>query len=267
LQNFVRQFHYVDDQRLPLIRGIGIGEGSSTYHWDARVRTDALIVLQITLSGAGKVTCGNHHTQISVNEAFLGKIPGNYCYFGEDWRFLFIEFSAGMTQWLDQGLTIINLPPSFVHELLTLANTLCSQGEWPLLENAKVAFPLFLTIKEAVITATKPTEALQQIKLYLDTHYFEEISLDDLAERYELSKYQIIRQFEAAYGSSPIRYVKKVRVIQSLPLLWEGRTITEVATAVGFATGNYFSKVFKKEMGVSPSSYQQQKIYYYGSTE
>lgn len=266
MQNFVRQFHYVDDQRLPLIQGIGIGEGNASYYWDARIRTEALIVLQVTLSGSGTVISGKRNVRLSTNEAFFGKIPGNYCYFGEDWRFLFIEFSAGMTQWLDQGLTIVKLPESLVAELHLLASTLSNQGEWPLLENAKAAFSLFLTLKEAVATATQATEGVQQIKAYLDSHYFEEISLDYLAERYGGSKYQIIRQFEAAYGSAPIHYVKKVRIIRSLALLWEGRPIAEVATSVGFATANYFSKVFKKEMGVTPSTYKQQKIYY-GASE
>ncbi|WP_239644658.1 helix-turn-helix domain-containing protein [Enterococcus crotali] len=77
-----------------------------------------------------------------------------------------------------------------------------------------------------------------------------------------MSKYTLIRQFEEVYKTSPIHYLKQVRIIQSLSLLWEEETIGQVAKKVGFSTGNYFSKVFKKEMGMSPSEYRNQKEIY-----
>lgn len=261
MQKFVRQFHYVDDQHLPFIRGIGLGTGSQEYYWDARHRKESMIVLQVTLSGQGTVVRDQTTLTLRKHQAFFAKIPGNYTYYGEDWQFLFIEFSAGMTQWLDQPFMTGSLTDMLVGKLQETVEKLRT-GEWSVTENAKMAFVLFLEIKEAMQAAKRQLTNSQAIKQHLDTHYFEDIGLDDLANSFSLSKYQIIRQFEAAYGIPPIQYMKKVRVIQSLPMLWEGKPIREVAQAVGFATGNYFSKVFKKELGLSPSEYKQQKQYY-----
>lgn len=263
MRNFVRQFHYTNDQHLPIIRGVGIGEGNSTYNWDARVRKEQLIVLQVTLDGVGFLEIGGRRISLTKNKAFFAKIPGNYRYFGEEWRFLFIEFSAIMTQWLDTSLSIIELSTDLIERLRSIVIDL-KERELSAMQNAKMAFDLFLDIKEAIQNEIQQkTDGIQAVKKYIDTYYFEDISLDFLSERYMMSKYTLIRQFEETYKSSPINYLKQVRIIQSLSLLWEEEEIGQVAKKVGFSTGNYFSKVFKKEMGMSPSEYRNQKEIYF----
>lgn len=263
LQNFVQPFHYIDEQHLPLIRGIGVGQGSIDYDWDASSRKDQLIVLQVTLSGEGFLELGQQTISLTKNKAFFAKIPEKYRYFGEDWHFLFIEFSAGMSQWLNTSISIIEFSDLFIDTLkkfiLDIKNQMLT-----LTQNAKIAFALFLDIKEEIQKELQQkTNVIQAIKKHIDTHYFEDISLEQLSERYKLSKYRIIREFEATYLSPPIHYLKKVRIFHSLTLLWEDNTVETVAQKVGFSTGNYFSKVFKKEMGLSPSEYKNQKTRYY----
>lgn len=263
MRNFVRQFHYTDEQHLPIIRGVGIGEGSSTYHWDARVRKEQLIVLQVTLTGEGFIEMGGRRISLTENNAFFAKIPGNYRYFGEEWQFLFIEFSAIMTQWLDTSISIIELSADLIERLRRVVLDL-KDRELSAVQNAKIAFALFLDIKETIQNQIRQkTDEIQAVKIFIDTHYFEDISLDFLSEKYMMSKYTLIRQFEKVYKSSPINYLNQVRIIQSLSLLWEEEAIAQVARKVGFSTGNYFSKVFKKEMGMSPSEYRRQKEIYY----
>lgn len=263
LQKFVRQFHYINEQHLPLIRGVGIGRGSLDYDWDARTRKEQFIVLQVTLEGEGFLKTSKKTTSLTKNKAFLAKIPENFRYFGEDWHFLFIEFSSGMTQWLDTPISIVELSDSFVERLRGFVLDINTQ-ELTITENAKAAFPLFLDIKEEIQKETPiKTITIQAVKEHIDHYYFEDISLEQLSEKYELSKYKLIRQFEAAYASSPMRYLKKVRILHSLSLLWEDEAVETIAQKVGFSTGNYFSKVFKKELGISPSDYKKQKIRYY----
>lgn len=263
MRNFVRQFHYINEQHLPLIQGIGIGQGSSRYDWDASSRKEQLIVLQVTLSGQGFIQMGEKTITLTQNKAFFAKIPGNYRYFGKDWHFLFIEFSGNMNQWLDTSISVIELSEVFIELLRTFIFDLKTQ-ELTVTQNAKAAFPLFLDIKEEIQKENQQkTTIIETVKKYIDEHYFEDISLEFLSEKYELSKYKLIRQFEVAYNSPPIRYLKKVRILHSLSLLWEDQAVEVVASTVGFTTGNYFSKVFKKEMGISPSEYRNRKSHYY----
>ena len=59
-------------------------------------------------------------------------------------------------------------------------------------------------------------------------------------------------------GVTPITYLTRYRLKQARALLEAGqRSITEVALAVGFADSAYFSRVFQREVGVSPSAYQR----------
>lgn len=259
----MRQFHYINEQHLPLIRGIGIGQGNSKYDWDAHTRKEQLIVLQLTLEGQGFVQIGKRTVPLTKDMAFFAKIPGNYRYFGADWHFLFIEFSGNMIQWLDSAMSMVTLSTTFI-EMLTDFILDLKTRELTITQNAQAAFALFLDIKEELQKEIQQkTDTIQAVKKYIDNHFSEDISLEVLSEKYKLSKYKLIREFDVAYSSPPIRYLNKIRILHSLSLLWEDDAVEIVAKKVGFSTGNYFSKVFKKEMGVSPSEYKHQKIRYY----
>ena len=80
--------------------------------------------------------------------------------------------------------------------------------------------------------------------------------LDELAERLEVSKAHLIRQFTKAVGISPGKYITRVKVdYAKLLLQGEEPSISYVAEASGFANSNYFAKVFRRETGMTPTEY------------
>lgn len=80
--------------------------------------------------------------------------------------------------------------------------------------------------------------------------------LDALARRLQVSKAHLIRKFTKETGISPGKYIIRVRVeYAKLLLRGEGNSIAYVAEAAGFANANYFAKVFRRELGMSPSEY------------
>ena len=80
--------------------------------------------------------------------------------------------------------------------------------------------------------------------------------MDELAQRLEVSKAHLIRTFTKSVGISPGKYLTRVRVEYAKLLLRdEDVSVTYVAEAAGFANANYFSKVFRRETGMSPSEY------------
>jgi AraC-like DNA-binding protein/mannose-6-phosphate isomerase-like protein (cupin superfamily) len=95
---------------------------------------------------------------------------------------------------------------------------------------------------------------------HLETQYDSEIDLDQLAGIAHMSKRHFLRAFRAAVGKSPIAYLIERRVDRAAALLRHGgANVTEVAFRVGFNDSNYFSRQFRKVMGVSPREYQKEQ--------
>ncbi len=92
---------------------------------------------------------------------------------------------------------------------------------------------------------------------YIHTHYMDPISRSDIAGHVGVSERHLTRCFRQEIGVSPTSYLNRYRVRQAKRLLDAGKLgITDVAMAVGFSSGGYFSRVFRQEMGVSPQGYQ-----------
>ncbi|MFG6331650.1 MAG: response regulator [Lachnospiraceae bacterium] len=102
---------------------------------------------------------------------------------------------------------------------------------------------------------------VQNIREFIEKHYMEDISLSDLADMFYLSKEHLSRLFKKETGRNLFSYLMDLKLAEARRLLTEtDRTLDDIAFSLGFSNGNYFSKVFKKNVGVSPSSYRNQEI-------
>jgi transcriptional regulator GlxA family with amidase domain len=81
--------------------------------------------------------------------------------------------------------------------------------------------------------------------------------IDELADLLEVTKHHLIRVFTAATGTSPGKYLADIRIFHAKSLLRSGEDapMEIIAGACGYSCGNYFSKVFKKHVGLTPSEY------------
>jgi AraC-like DNA-binding protein len=98
---------------------------------------------------------------------------------------------------------------------------------------------------------------VRKVMAYIHTHYAEDISREQMASHAGISARHLTRTFASEAGLTPIDYLNRFRVVQARGLLDEGCTnITEVMGAVGFRDSSYFSRVFRREVGMSPSAYR-----------
>lgn len=93
---------------------------------------------------------------------------------------------------------------------------------------------------------------------YIENHFDESISVAELAELSHYSERHFMRIFRKAYNASPIEYIINLRINRACALLTGAElTVSETAVKCGFDDVNYFSRLFKKKTGVSPSEYRK----------
>lgn len=98
---------------------------------------------------------------------------------------------------------------------------------------------------------------LYKAVLYMDQHFTEQISLEDLAKMSYLSERQFRRLFTQRYGISPTRHMQRLRINKARYLLRNSElNINEIAQSTGFVDSNYFTRQFKNETGISPKQYR-----------
>jgi len=97
---------------------------------------------------------------------------------------------------------------------------------------------------------------LRRIRVYIDAHIGEHISLDDLARQAGISRFHFARQFRLTTGESPMGYLRRVRIERSKSILQSRETtIAEVAANLGFSDQSHFTRTFGRMVGVSPGSF------------
>lgn len=92
---------------------------------------------------------------------------------------------------------------------------------------------------------------------FINIHYASPISLGDVADHIGISESYLSRLFKSRTGYSYLVYLRNHRLRKALELMKDqGRRINEVARDTGFHDMSYFSSIFKKCVGMSPSQYQ-----------
>lgn len=99
---------------------------------------------------------------------------------------------------------------------------------------------------------------VSKIRVYIDEHYAERLSLADVAEHFYISKDYLGRLFKECFGITVNSYILSVRITKAKQLLrFSDKTTEEIGALVGMPDANYFSRMFKKVEGVSPSEYRK----------
>lgn len=96
---------------------------------------------------------------------------------------------------------------------------------------------------------------------YVNENYTKKLTLEDMASQVYVSRSHLCKILKEEFNCTFIEYVNKVRVNKSCNLLEDDAIpISNIASMVGFCDQSYYTKVFKKEIGVSPKRYRMQYL-------
>ena len=100
-----------------------------------------------------------------------------------------------------------------------------------------------------------------KVKQYIDFDYPQCITIEGICLKFFCSRTSVMKSYKKKYGLGIIEYLTLVRMQTAKRLLTDtAKTIKEVGECCGFADQNYFSKVFMKHCGLTPSAYRKSKV-------
>ncbi|MFI3214237.1 MAG: response regulator [Eubacteriales bacterium] len=102
-------------------------------------------------------------------------------------------------------------------------------------------------------------EIIETIKNYIDIHYRENLYSGELAEQFHISKEYMSSLFSSTYQVTMSKYINTLKMENAKKqLIYGNRSIKDISFGLGFEDDNYFCRVFKKMVGVTPSKYRSE---------
>ena len=99
---------------------------------------------------------------------------------------------------------------------------------------------------------------MEEARLYIETHFADSFSIEELARRYYLSPSHFIARFGEYTGYTPQKYRKLCRMAHARYLLTEGdRSLSAIAESCGFSDLNSFVRSFRETMQITPGQYRE----------
>ncbi|OMF35985.1 hypothetical protein BK133_09885 [Paenibacillus sp. FSL H8-0548] len=272
-------YRFQDPPELPIYQLFATGCQEVTdqdYYWDGMKRIDGpLYLFQYTLSGFGHFRLGAETHEIHAGTAFLAEIPGDHHYClpssSDHWTFYFVLIRQQHLQGLwKELLQIIGIAPSFepssavVRTLQRLYTEARSNRIHNSYQASSLVYGLMMELLQSSTAQQQEKESwpqpIQQAAAFMEAEFHRLQSLDDVAGAAGLSKYYFTRMFTQTTGITPMDYVTKLRIERAVQLLRTSPlSVEEIAYAVGFASGSYFSKVFRSRVGFPPADFRLAK--------
>lgn len=109
-----------------------------------------------------------------------------------------------------------------------------------------------------IVETQQSSRECNKVKLYIETNYYEKITLEHLSKLSNLNKYYLTHKFTELYGKSPISYLNEVRIMACKDLLkTTNQSIEEIANMTGFSSTSYFSQTFQKTCQMTALQYRK----------
>ena len=106
----------------------------------------------------------------------------------------------------------------------------------------------------------KSTKVVEDAKAFINKNYNKDISLDDVSREVNISPYYFSKIFKDDTGEGFIEYLTNIRIEKAKSLIQDtDYSMREICQMVGYTDPNYFSRAFKKKVGVTPTEFKEKR--------
>lgn len=124
-----------------------------------------------------------------------------------------------------------------------------------------ILYSVYAEVVRARGEAYIPSQRLKQLdralKYISENFANEELTVEEVAYTTDMSESHFRRLFKSAYHMSPVKYINQMRISRAKEMIrYSTASFSQIALETGFANVYYFSRMFKKEVGCTPSEYR-----------
>lgn len=223
--------------------------------------------LETVRSGNGTVILNGHEQHLCAGDSYLLLEGNDHRYYADrstPWEKVWVNFSGAFSLSL---LRLFGLNSGRVFRGIDLSDLLLKLQELATDHDIRhaaeqctgVMTQAFTRLSAASRSQLTPNSPAQELRLYIDRHITEPLRVEELAKQIGRSASQAQRLFGAEVGVSLYHYVLDKKLTLACQLLREtGMSVREIAAYLSFEDEFYFSGLFRRKVGVSPSGYREQ---------
>jgi len=254
-----------------LVNSVGYYEFESYYRMTHRPQGRKDFYLGYNYRGPMTVRRGGEEYALRPGSVFVIR-PGEEQYYGHRNEQKYLSYWAHFTGYgVDEALRQAKLDftePSFAgvhHEIAGIFEDLMTEVRDKKagyeLASASLLGYLFAVLSRRIgqgdgAKADGNREEIYESIKYIHEHYAREIYVAELADLAHLSADRYTTLFKSVTGTTPMRYLLRFRLQRACEMMKHTRlNIQQIASAVGFDDQLYFSRMFKKAYGVTPTEY------------
>lgn len=145
------------------------------------------------------------------------------------------------------------IPETLKEELYPFSLERCVNRQ----ELQKKMYEFTRLIHEKILQESQKSELVEQVIEYLERHYTEELNLNDIANEFFIAPNYLYKKFKEKKDMTVMQYLENIRMNKAVELLKNTNiSVTMVAGMTGYNDSNYFSRIFKKNYGISPREFR-----------
>lgn len=236
------------------------------------VRRNHIVVVQYTLRGKGCVQFRDKVYEQRPGDCFHIHIKEPHRYWlpidWEQWDFLSFTFDGSLALQLEDQVLKKTGPIShwseeskLVQDMWALYDLITQQPSQNPFKVSASCYEIFMNILEGTSASRPASDLPRPVSLaieFMEEHYMENPTLEEIAKVAELSPFHFNRLFKAHTGLTPRRHIEELRLQKAKRLLESPQlTLAQIASSCGYDEPAYFSTVFKRCFKMTPARYRK----------
>lgn len=275
-QHFLLKQHYSFQLKPRLLY---VGHLSKDDSFVEEPHSHEFLEIMLILDGSGKVFIGENEYAVAKGDVLIynaGTTHFEQCNEGDPMEAVFVAYDKLKITDLEQNCL---LPPSYgcvfqsgemYGTLKMYFNLLIDEFEaqdrfyMEIAQNISRTLLMYIfriiNLTQDAAVLLDPSKVMDAAVSYIDGHFCEKLTLDELAEKCYTNKYHLSHLFTRTKGISIGKYILDKRITYAKELLKNrSNSIEYIAEETGFHDPGYFCRVFKRETGSSPSAWRKDK--------